>query len=215
MGVTGTALTLQYYPTGPRPIRHADGSGWNYSYEPRQVLIDITDGRPRSIQTDLLRSQPVVPDDEDASDHEEERRRSAAAALEGRLDLDGVDGAAWPLAQLDDAERTRAISTLRSQFEDLANPYIVWRARLPSPRQEPSDYSEVTISEEGVWPTTEIVVSFTHRLVKNLRLRRRYRVFDDAGYPRSWLYATVHLDEDLYTGNIPPRTSAVDGVLEL
>ncbi len=213
--VTGTALTLQYYPTGPRPIRHADGSGWNYSYEPRQVVIDITDGLPRSIHTDLLWSQPAVPVDEEAWDREEERRRSAVGAWQGRLDLDGVDGAAWPLAQLDDAERTRAISALRSQFEDLANPNMVWRAGQNSTREEPSDYSDVTISEEGIWPTTEIVVSFTHRLIKKLRLRRRYRVFDDAGYPRSWLYVTIHLDEDLYTENIPPRTSAVDGVLEL
>lgn len=213
--VTGTALTLQYYPTGPRPIRHADGSGWNYLYEPRQVVIDIADGLPTSIHTDLLPSRPAIAEDEEAWDHEEERRRRAAAAWRGRLYLHGVDGATWPLAQLDDAERARAINALRSQFEALAEPYMVWRAAQNSTREEPSDYSEVTVREEGVWPTTGIVVSFTHRAVKNFRLRRRYRVFDDAGYPCSWPYVTVHLDEDLYTGNIPPRTSAVDGVLEL
>jgi hypothetical protein len=40
-------------------------------------------------------------------------------------------------------------------------------------------------------------------------------VFDDAGHPRDWTYATIHIEEDIATGQIPPRSKAVNGVLEI
>jgi len=67
----------------------------------------------------------------------------------------------------------------------------------------------------GSWPDTEVVVSFEHRAVPFLRLRRRYRVFDDAGYPIDRQYVTVYLEEDIATGQIASRRAAVDGVLDI
>ena len=60
-----------------------------------------------------------------------------------------------------------------------------------------------------------MVVSFEHTAVPFLRLRRRYRVFDEAGHPLDWRYVTVYLEEDIATGHIASRRAAVDGVLEI
>lgn len=48
-----------------------------------------------------------------------------------------------------------------------------------------------------------------------MRLRRRYRVFDDAGHVEDWTYVTVHLEEEIATGHIADRSDAVDGVLDI
>jgi hypothetical protein len=90
----------------------------------------------------------------------------------------------------------------------------VWSRDAPHPRRVRSAYRDVEVVVEGDWPKTEVVVSFEHSAVPFLRLRRRYRAFDDAGHPVDPGYATVYLDEDIDSGAVPPRSAAVDGVLE-
>lgn len=208
-------LTLQYFPTGPRQVPLGDDRGWDVVYEPEQVIIDVADGLPEKIDTQQLSSKPAPGDEEETWEQEYERQQAAAAQWQDRLELDGVEGAAWPLRNLSEEARAGAIAKLREQFESLAEPNTVWTSDHPLPRLEPSDYRNVGVSEEGTWPATEIVVSFEHSTVPNLRLRRRYRVFNDAGHPREWAYTTVHLEEDLYTGKVPPRSAAINGVLDI
>ncbi|GAA1345038.1 hypothetical protein GCM10009611_21060 [Arthrobacter roseus] len=211
----GTQLTLHYYPTGPRQVLDDQRLGWIVLYEARQVTIDVSNGLPDTVETEQLPSQPVIPEDEDACEYEYERQRSAIAVWQDRLDLDGVNSTEWPLAHLTDATRTIAIGKLRTQFNDLEIPSIVWTRDHPTLRRKKSDYRNVKITEEGTWPATVIVLSFEHRTVPSLRLRRSYRVFDDAGHPRAWAHVTVQLDEDLNTGNIPPHSTALNGVLDI
>lgn len=52
----------------------------------------------------------------------------------------------------------------------------------------------------GHWPDTRVEVSFAHPHYPQGRLRRTYRVFDDAGRIKSTQYASIHLMEDLETG---------------
>ncbi|THJ68554.1 hypothetical protein E8P82_01175 [Arthrobacter echini] len=214
--LTGTRLTVQYYPTGPREVQDQQYAGSTFVDEAREVEVDVSEGLPASIVTDRLPSRPVLDDDDDDSWYADlERKRSAVAEWTDRLDLDRVEGAKWTLVALTEEERAEAIERIRGRFEGFDDPYVVWTHDHPSPRRSPSDYRNVHITEEGGWPATAIVVSFEHRAVPDLRLRRRYGVFDDAGRPREWAYATVHLEEDISTGAIPPRSAAVDGVLEI
>lgn len=213
--VSQDTLTLQYFPTGPRQVPLGNDLGWDVVYEPEQVVIDIADGLPERIETEQLPSKPAPQDYEEESEQDCGRLQAAAAQWQDRFELDGVQGAAWPLRNLREEARTGATSKLREQFETLARPNIVWTYDHPSLRLGRSDYRNLSVTEEKAWPATEIVVSFEHIAVPNLRLRRRYRVFNDAGRPREWAYATVHLDEDLHIGNIPSRSAATNGVLDI
>ncbi|WIE72134.1 hypothetical protein [Curtobacterium sp. MCJR17_020] len=99
--------------------------------------------------------------------------------------------------------------------ESLAEPGILWTREHPEPRRAASAYRNVEVVVEGEWPATEVVVSFEHSDVPYLRLRRRYRVFDEAGHVEDWTYVTVYLDEDIGSGHIALRDEAVDGVLDI
>lgn len=161
-------------------------------------------------------SRPVLEDDDEESwEADLERQRHAVDTWTDRLELNGVDGIEWPLAPVTEEARSLAITRIRARFEGLGDPYLLWTSDDHVVRRSPSDYRAVEVVESGEWPGTEIIVSFEHRRVHDLRLRRRYRVFDDAGRPRTWAYATVHLEEDIATGAVPPRSAAVDGVLEV
>ncbi len=211
----GTQLTLQYYPTGPRQVLDHQGPGWIVLYEAREVTINVSNGLPGTIETEQLTSQPVITEDEDAYEYEYERQQAAITTWRDCFDLDGVDHTDWPLTSLPDVARTAAIGKLRAQFDDLEIPSIVWTRDHPTLRRAKSDYRNVKITDEGTWPATVIVVSFEHRTVPSLRLRRSYRVFNDSGHPRAWAHVTVQLDEDLNTGDIPSLSNAIDGVLDI
>lgn len=180
------------------------------------VGVNDCDGMPPRIDTDELASRPVLEDDDEESwEADFERQRHAVDAWTDRLELNGVDGIEWPLAPVTEEARNSAITRIRARFEGLGDPHLLWTSDDHVVRRSPSDYRAVEVTESGEWPGTEIIVSFEHCRIHDLRLRRRYRVFDDAGRPRTWAYATVHLEEDIATGAVPPRSAAVDGVLEI
>jgi hypothetical protein len=208
-------LVVGYFPTGPRRVA-SGGSAWDVVYEPREVRLDVTDGLPETITTEDLPSVPAVEAGEDDWEQEVERREAAREPWLDRFDLTGVPGTRWASWSADEASRERTVARLRAMFEDLDAPSIVvWSRTEPHPRRIRSAYRDVRVSVEGDWPMTEVVVSFEHTDVPFLRLRRRYRVFDDAGHPIDPGYATVYLEEDIATGAIPPRSAAVDGVLDI
>ncbi|MBT1541823.1 hypothetical protein KK103_08630 [Curtobacterium flaccumfaciens pv. flaccumfaciens] len=211
---TGSVLTIRYAPTGPR--RDPDASVFrSIVYVSREVDLDVAAGLPSVITTDDLPSRPASDEDETSWEDEQERLEAALAPWTERFDLTDVEGAHWPLHDLDAAARERAVADLVAVFEALDQPGILWTRDHPEPRRSASDYRAVEVTVEGEWPATELVVSFEHRAVPYLRLRRRYRVFDDAGHVEDWTYVTVHLEEEIATGHIADRSDAVDGVLDI
>ncbi len=207
-------LTLRYAPTGPR--RDPDASVFrSIVYVSREVDLDVSGGLPVTVTTDDLPSRAASDEDETSWEDEQERLEAALAPWTERFDLTDVEGAHWPLHDLDAAARERAVADLVAVFEALDQPGILWTRDHPEPRRSASDYRAVEVTVEGEWPATELVVSFEHRAVPYLRLRRRYRVFDDAGHVEDWTYVTVHLEEEIATGHIADRSDAVDGVLDI
>ncbi|MBO9042756.1 hypothetical protein [Curtobacterium flaccumfaciens] len=211
---TGSVLTIRYMPTGPRRTPDPTG-GLTYHYDAREVDLDVAAGLPSAVTTDDLPSRPASDEDETSWEDEQERLEAALAPWTERFDLTDVEGAHWPLHDLDAAARERAVADLVDVFEALDQPGILWTRDHPEPRRSASDYRAVEVIVEGEWPATELVVSFEHRAVPYLRLRRRYRVFDDAGHVEDWTYVTVHLEEEIATGHIADRSDAVDGVLDI
>ncbi|WP_284760357.1 hypothetical protein [Curtobacterium sp. MEB011] len=211
---TGSVLTIRYAPTGPR--RDPDASVFrSIVYVSREVDLDVSGGLPVTVTTDDLPSRAASDEDETSWEDEQERLEAALAPWTERFDLTDVEGAHWPLHDLDAAARERAVADLVAVFEALDQPGILWTRDHPEPRRSASDYRAVEVTVEGAWPATELVVSFEHRAVPYLRLRRRYRVFDDAGHVEDWTYVTVHLEEEIATGHIADRSDAVDGVLDI
>ncbi|KIQ05755.1 hypothetical protein [Curtobacterium flaccumfaciens] len=211
---TGSVLTIRYAPTGPR--RDPDASVFrNVVYVSREVDLDVSGGLPVTVTTDDLPSRAASDEDETSWEDEQERLEAALAPWTERFDLTDVEGAHWPLHDLGAAARERAVADLVAVFEALDQPGILWTRDHPEPRRSASDYRAVEVTVEGEWPATELVVSFEHRAVPYLRLRRRYRVFDDAGHVEDWTYVTVHLEEEIATGHIADRSDAVDGVLDI
>jgi hypothetical protein len=211
---TGSVLTIRYAPTGPR--REPDASVFrSIVYVSREVDLDLSGGLPVTVTTDDLPSRAASDEDETSWEDEQERLEAALAPWTERFDLTDVEGAHWPLHDLDAAARERAVADLVAVFEALDQPGILWTRDRPEPRRSASDYRAVEVTAEGEWPATEVVVSFEHRAVPYLRLRRRYRVFDDAGHVQDWPYVGVHLDEDIDSGHIADRSDAVDGVLDI
>ncbi len=218
-GVTVEAdtLTVRYHPTGPELVPDGHGAR-DVVYRPREVMVDVSGGLPSRIDTEQLDSVAVEdPEDADAADWERsiEQREDRRAPWIERLDLAGVDGTRWPVVDRESVDRDRSVARLVAQLTALDRPGIVWSRGVDGPRRIRSDYRDVRVEVEGAFPATEVVVSFEHADVPFLRLRRRYRVFDDTGRPVDHGYLGVYLDEDIGSRHIPPRRSAVDGVLDI
>lgn len=219
--VEGDRMALRFHPTGPDLVPGAYGSR-DVVYRPREVVVDVSDGLPAVVVTDALDSIPVEDPaeyDAEAADAEWERSVEEREARRGpwieRLDLTAVEGTRWPRWDAGEASRERSVARLVDEFTHLADPVIGWSRGVDGPRRLRSDYRDVRVEVEGEWPDTEVVVSFEHTAVPFLRLRRRYRVFDDTGRPVDHGYVTVYLEEEIATGDVPPRSAAVDGVLDI
>lgn len=211
---TGSVLTIRYAPTGPR--LEPDASVFrSVVYVSREVDLDVTGGLPTTVTTGDLPSRPAGDEDETSWEDDQDGQEAALAPWTERFDLTDVEGAHWPLHDLDAAAREHAVADLVDVFKALDQPGILWTRDHPEPRRSASAYRAVEVTVEGEWPATEVVVSFEHRAVPYLRLRRRYRVFDDAGHVQDWQYVRVHLDEDIDSGHIADRSDAVDGVLDI
>jgi len=221
-------MTLRFHPAGPRQVEVPFGErgpwrSWDTVYEPREVVVDVAAGIPSAVVTEDHASVPAT-DENAGADLEEVEAAWAAedSALQarrapwiGRLDLTGVSGASWQTPEPDAATVERSVAAVRDQLASLGEPSVMWSADTDAVTRVRSDYRSVQVDVEGAWPDTEVVVSFEHRAVPFLRLRRRYRVFDDAGYPIDRQYVTVYLEEDIATGHIASRRAAVDGVLDI
>ena len=72
-----------------------------------------------------------------------------------------------------------------------------------------------SVTIDGAWPETRLVVTFRHPARPGLLLRRTLHLFDDNGAPNDQQYADIHLMEQLDTGYIAPADEAKDGVLDI
>ncbi len=210
----GDDLTLRFHRTGPRSDPDA-GPFSSSVYEPETVTVDVSSGLPDTVRTEELQALPATPEDDDEWEREVVARERRRARWTDRLDLAGVPGADWSRTDPGGTVVERQVARLRAQFTGLDRPVLSWSRDTDGPMRRRSDYRDVEVTVEGDWPETVVVVAFEHTSVPFLRLRRRYRVHDDTGRPRDWGYATVHLDEDIGSGHIPPRSAAVDGVLDI
>lgn len=78
-----------------------------------------------------------------------------------------------------------------------------------------ADMVDVDVALVEAWPESAVQVTFRHRWFPCGLLRRRVPLFDEPGRPADVEYCDIHLMEDLATGQLPPVTEAVDGVLHI
>lgn len=118
----------------------------------------------------------------------------------------------WDLVPLAPADQTAAVESVKREFDSLDN---YWSA--PDGRASPlaEGLADPRVESIEEWPRTRVEVTFTHPSYPEGRLRRTFRVFDDAGRARPAMYAAVHLMEDLETRPLPDRENARDGVLDI
>lgn len=109
-------------------------------------------------------------------------------------------------------EIDEAIEKVRGQFSNLGG---FWTADDGSSHPLVRGLSAPSVSVEGDWPDSHVVVTFKHTSRPDLVLRRQLRIFDDEGYPVEHEYASIHLMEDLDTYHVPPAEDAVNGVLDI
>jgi len=206
-------LTVRYHPTGPEMVATGDG-GWRAVYMPREVTVDVSAGLPQEIRTDALPSVPVRLSYEDEDGDERQREKRCAPWID-RLEIRLSEDHEWDRTDRDAGRAEHSVAELRAQFEALDAPYVSFTSADGGPVRMRSNYRNVAITTAGTWPDTEIVVTFEHFSVPFVRLRRKYQVFDSTGRRRHWSYVTVHLDEDIETGDIPAPNQAVSGVLDI
>ncbi|MGG7465089.1 hypothetical protein [Plantibacter sp. YIM 135347] len=130
------------------------------------------------------------------------------------IDLSGVPGSRWPLVDLPAETIDAAVTAGRRLFEPLVTPDGSQGTGFGS-----HSITNAVVRAVGDWPRTIIEVVFAHphvtdALGPDARMRRRVRVFDDAGRVQLSEYADVHLWEDLAT-KLPPIDQAVGGVLDI
>jgi hypothetical protein len=60
-----------------------------------------------------------------------------------------------------------------------------------------------TVTAEGRWPDTDLVVVLGHRSLPGVRLRRRFPLYDELGRQAPPEYVVIHIEEELATAGPP------------
>lgn len=131
---------------------------------------------------------------------------------EQRFDVPASVQTVWTPVQLSEAQKSQAISAMSSQFKNAAT-YWTTETGQSSPLSQ--DMSQIRMEIKGTWPLVTICVSFCHPYFAGGRMQRSIEVFDAAGRIRFNQYADIHLMEDLDTLNLPDKSAAHDGILEI
>lgn len=142
---------------------------------------------------------------------EEERVDSAKLDTE-RIDMSGVSGSRWRLAELSRQQREQAIAAMAGQF---SNAEHYWQSTTGGAAPLSEGMKDVQVQVIGAWPRTRIEVSFTHPHYPWGRMCRTLDVFDAAGRIIFNPYADINLMEDLDTGHLPDPAQAREGILEI
>lgn len=122
-----------------------------------------------------------------------------------------ITSSAPPLRRPTDRQIADHIKTVRNMFAHLDE---FWRSPAGTTGPLSDGLTEPSVSVQGDWPHTRVVVTLRHRSRPGLLLRRTLPLFNDAGQPIDHQNADIYLMEDLDTHYLAPADEAVDGVLD-
>ncbi len=193
---------LVVYASAPEELHDAYG-GTEYTY--RYLQIDLPAGDlPAALRSG---EQPCTPIEATSIPGWSEDDTPATYPLAA-----GNPRAPWDRVDLPAEQMKAAVDAVCAQFADLD---AYWRTPQGDTSPLADGVKETRIDVIGQWPVTRVEVSFAHPHYPQGRLRRTYRVFDDAGRIRSVQYASIHLMEDLDTGALPPVGNARNTILDI
>ncbi|WP_181033523.1 hypothetical protein [Arthrobacter sp. SX1312] len=193
---------LVVYTSAP-DASHDGHGGASYTY--RFSQIDLPAGAlPSTLHITENQAVPVEDDDMPGRSRDEGPGTHPITMDDPR--------ASWTLVELPSEQKKAAIEAVCTEFAHLDS---YWTA--PSGARTPlSDgLSGTRVDVVGEWPATRVEVSFIHPHYPEGRLRRAYRVFDDAGRIKPTEFAAIHLMEDLDTRDLPPVTNAHNTILDI
>lgn len=196
------AAHLVVYTSAPEALRDVYG-GASYTY--RFSKIDLPAGDlPSMLRISKCQPVPVQEDHVPGRARDEEPKTYPNTTGDPRT--------SWTLVNLPPDQKKAAIELMCAEFAHLD---AYWTA--PSGVKTPlsDDLSGTRIDVVDDWPNTRVEVSFAHPHYPEGRLRRTFRVFDDAGRIRPMEYAAIHLMEDLDTRDLPPATNAHNNILDI
>lgn len=196
------AAHLVVCTSAPDALRDEHG-GASYTYRFSQIDLPAGDLPP---MLRITEHQPV-PVDEDqipGRSRQEETTPDPITTDDPR--------AAWTLVNLPSDQKQTAIEAFCAEFTHL-DAYWTAPAGAKTPLSDGITDTHVEVVDD--WPNTHVDVSFAHPHYPEGRLRRTFRVFDDAGRIRPTEYAAIHLMEDLATRDLPPITNARNNILDI
>lgn len=200
---------ITFFPTTPVGTLDEGSGVTRYTYPQSQIVVDFTAGIPSALSVDdyQVTALPSVGWAENWEDVELDD--VSASDAHDHVDLAGVDGIEWALANLSPEEIRSAVDRVVEQFEWLAKPNEIWTRRDDQVHLVESPYRDVQVLVSGDWPRTVVMVEFRHREYSDALYRRRYNVFDPTGRPIDAEYLTVYLEEDIATGDHPAEHGGV------
>ncbi|BBE22196.1 hypothetical protein MN0502_10790 [Arthrobacter sp. MN05-02] len=198
----GSSPYLVVYAAAPKALHDGYG-GTEYTYRYRQIEVP-TGGLPAVLRANELPSTPIEEIDIPGWSEGDAPQINPVVA--------GDPHVSWDRVNLSEEQKKAAVEALCAEFDRLES---YWRT--PGGEMVPlSDgVADARVDVVGDWPQTQVEVSFIHPHYRQGRLRRTYRVFDDAGRVKSWQYASIHLMEDLDTGALPPAKDARNTMLDI
>lgn len=205
----GTRTFITFFPTNPVGTLDEVSGAISYSYPRSHIVVDFTAGIPPALSVDDYQATALPTEDWDENWEDDELDEVSDNGARDQVDLTGVDGIEWALAQLDPEDIQVAVNRVVGQFEWLAKPNTIWTRRDDQVHLVESPYQDVSVHVSGDWPRTAVMVEFRHREYSDALYRRRYNVFDSTGRPIDAEYLTVYLEEDIATGDHPAEHGGV------
>jgi hypothetical protein len=196
------AAHLVVYTSAPDALRDRHG-GASYTYRFSQIDLPAGD-LPPMLRITEHQPVPVEEDQIPGRSRNEEPRTDPISTDDPR--------AAWTLIDLPLDQKQMAIDAICAEFTHL-DTYWTAPSGAKTPLSDGITSTHVEVVDD--WPNTHVDVSFAHPYYPEGRLRRTFRVFDDAGRIRPTEYASIHLMEDLDTRNLPPITNAHNNILDI
>lgn len=196
------AAHLVVYTSAPDALRD-DHGGTSYTY--RFSRIDLPAGDPPSTLR-ITEHQPIPVEENQipGRSRNEEPRTYPITADDPR--------ASWTLVDLPSDQKNAAVEAICAEFVHLD---AYWTAPSGAKKPLSDGLSGTHIDVVDDWPNTRVDVSFAHPYHPEGRLRRTFRVFDDAGRIRPTEFAAIHLMEDLDTRDLPPVTNPHNNILDI
>lgn len=184
---------------GPHSLRHLGADTWEVLW--RRAFLRVPEGvLPPYLRSALIEAKTLP------------RRLPSQRLDQASVPPVDISAHCWPLgpAPVDADSYARS---QRDRFSDLDH---AWHDVETGDSGPLADGTSNWICDlDGSWPHTRLVITFSHRDYPGVRLRRSVPLFDEIGRIDPPEFADIHLMEDLDTGNLPPASAAVDGLLDV